>query len=335
MTKVWKDIDPNYAESALRALNRRLADLDNALNEQRELLRARPDSFAFQLANRSLVEMQTRLQEEREQLLLHRVAEKINIALDGGAFDNNSANIGSLGTLLIRLQKLYSSLAQSISQGPRLRGPIAAGIAQATQLRLASTYPSSFGMSLVVTPKKDLFADSLPSTSLAALFGLLSSATDEEEVMRLSGEFGGRPITHFKHVITVLAKSESTFAMEWSDSSGIKHYWNTTPELAKNTLTRLDLIKETRAESKIMIGRIVGASLLRNRFELIRDDGTVIEGNIAASAINSVTNAFGQICSVNIDETEVTDRASGDVKTYYSLTGINLGQSPALGLSSS
>ncbi|MBI1284994.1 MAG: hypothetical protein GC183_11725 [Thiobacillus sp.] len=323
MTAIWKDIDPNQAESALRSLNRRLTDLDTALQAQAEILRVRPNSFAFKLGSLSLLEMQNRLRDERVKLLKHRVAEKLDIALDGGVFQKNSASIGALGTLLIRLQKLYSSIAQSIVQGPKLRGPIAANIIASTELRLASTFPSSFGMSLIVAPKDELFLDSLASTALEGLFALLDSLGDEQQAMRLSGEFGGRSINHLKHIATILGKNNSEVSLEWSDSAGIKHYWHASADKAIATLKRLESIKETRAESRSMTGRIVGASLLRNRFELMLDDGAVIDGKIASTAIDALTGAFGQICSVNIDETEITDHASGEVKTYYSLTDIH------------
>lgn len=322
MTAVWKDIDPNQAEAALRSLQRRIAELEVALRDQSKILEARPNSFAFKLGHQSLIEMQNKLHSEQTELLAHRVAEKLDIALDGGAFGNNTANVGALGVLLIRLQKLYSSIAQSIAQGPTLRGPIATGIMELTELRLASTYPSSFGMSLIVAPRTELVANSLPSDALAGMFSLLSSSNNENDFMRLSGELGGRSVNHLKHIARILGTKDSELSLEWSDSTGIKHYWHASSVDARSMLNRLELIKETRSESKVMTGRIVGASLLRNRFEMIRDDGVLVEGKITSTAVGAVANAFGHVCSVHIDETEVADYASGITKTYYSLTAI-------------
>lgn len=322
MTAVWKDIDPNYAESVLRGLNRRLTDLDGALRAQNEMFRAAPESFALALGNRSLLGMQEKLRDERAELLRHRVAEKLNIALDGGKFQNNTASIGALGALLIRIQKLYSSIGQSITQGPRQRGPIATSITEATELRLTSTFPSSFGMSLVVSPKNELFVDSLPGAAFESLFGLLSSTQSEREVMRLSGELGTRSINHLRHIANILSKQDSELSLEWSDSAGIKHYWTASPEESSRTLFRLSAIKETRAETKLFTGRIVGASLLRNRFELVTGDGAIIEGKIVSSTVEDVARAFGNICSVLVDETEITDSASGQSRIYYSLISI-------------
>ena len=327
MTEVWKGIDPNEAEAQLRGLKRRLDDLDIALRSQQELLKERPDSFSFQLANQSLLRMQENLSKERAQLLSYRVAEKLDLVLDGGAFQNHTANIGALGTLLIRLQKLYSSIGQSLTQGPTLRGPLAGGLVDATELRLAATYASSFGMSLVVAKKQDLVGSDLPSYAFAEMFGLLDKVGDEKSIMAASGELGGRSLNHFKHIAGVLARSGSSIRFEWFDSTGIRHSWKGEPAYFENALTKLAAIKETRSTSVEVVGRIVGASLLRNRFEMILDGGAVVEGSITAPTASAITDLFGKVCVANLDETEVHDRSSQETRVYYTLTAIRLADS--------
>jgi hypothetical protein len=324
MTAIWQDVDPNHAEASLRGLNRRLHELEGALQNQASLLRARPDSFAFRLANESLLHLQTNLVQERAALLRHRVAEKIEIALDGGAFQNNTASIAALGALLMRLQKLYSSIAQAITQGPKLRGPIARNVMESSQLRLAATFPSSFGMSLIVQPRKDLLDNALPGDTLGTLFGLLDASASTDGIMALSGELGSRSISHFRHIATILARTDSELRLEWSDSAGLKHYWKATSGDATSALGRLGNISETRSETNTFIGRLVGASLLRNRFEIIRDDGSVVGGKITASATHQVAECFGQLCQATMDETDVVDSATGELRTYLALVNIRL-----------
>jgi len=319
---VWKGVNPNEAEAQLRGLNRRLDELDAAMDDQQAALKERPESFAFQLAGKSLLVMHNRLRAEKAALLKHRVAERLDLALDGGAFQNHSASLGALGALLIRLQKLYSSIGQALLQGPTLRGPLAGDIISATELRLAATYPSSFGMSLVVSRKQDLLEDALPSASLSTMFSVFSAVGGDDGLMKFSGELGGRSINHLRHIAAVVARSNSSVQMEWSDSSGIKHYWQADPEEMRAAVTRLSSIKETRSTAMVCVGRIVGASLLRNRFELKLEDGQVIEGALTAPAATAITDLFGKICEAGVDETEVADGATGVHKTYYTLTSL-------------
>jgi hypothetical protein len=321
MTAVWKGVDPNEAEARLRAMNRRLLDLDAALEGQRSCLRAKPGSFAFRLGFESLLGMQERLATERNELLAFRVAEKIDVALDGGAFHSNTAGIATLGVLLIRLQGLYSSIAQSLAKGPRRRGPIGRKINAMTELRLASTFPSSFGMSLVVEAESErqLIENTLPSNALDQLFGLLHNANDPRAIRRLSGELGARPINHLRHLAGILGRSGSELRLEWSDSAGLKHYWAADAERARSAFEHLGALKEVRSETRTVRGRLVGASLLKNTFELLAEDEGAITGKMATSVLGSVAPNFGEVCLAVIDETEIRDALSEETSVYRSL----------------
>src|SRR6266481_7245672 len=250
MTTVWRGIDPNQAESMLRSVNRRLSELDSVLQEQQSILRANPGSFAFQLSCESLLQMQEHLRVERQQLIQHRAAERLDVALEGRTFRNNAAHIGTLGVLLLRLQKLYSSLAQAIGRGPTLRGPISREILRGTELQLSSTFPSSFGMSMFVETSPDLIGDNIASSSLEALFTLLRSTESDRQVMQVSGEFGGRALNHLRHIVSILNAGEANLRLEWSDYAGLRHYWATERDTTELILKRLEAINETKSETK-------------------------------------------------------------------------------------
>ena len=323
MTAVWYGIDPNVAEQTLRATSRRLRDLEDALASQRELLQAKPDSFAYSLGYESLLQMQQRLLAERSHLLTLRVSERVDLALDGARFQKDGASAGTLGTLLIRLQKLYSSIAQAITEGPTLRGPLSAQITSATELRLASTFPSSFGMSLVVQREQGVqSASHLPGATFERLFGLLSTESTPEAIMQVTGELGGRVLNHYLHVATILKSTDSSLKLEWSDSEGIKHYWLTSAKQAAETVALLSGIKAIESVTLHVKGRIVGASLLRNRFEMMTDDGQVIEGKVSGNALRSISASFGKMVSAELDKTTVNDNRSGNAKTYFALVAI-------------
>jgi hypothetical protein len=323
MTAVWEGIDPNLAEQTLRATSRRLRDLEDALVSQRALLQKKPDSFAFSLGYESLLQLQQRLLTERAELLNHRIAERVDIALDGKSFHKDGASAGTLGTLLIRLQKLYSSIAQAITEGPTLRGPLSGQIMSSTELRLASTFPSSFGMSLVVERQEgEQNASPLPSATFERLFGLLATDHTPEAVMQVTGELGGRVLNHYLHVATILKTTDSSLKFEWSDSEGIKHYWLTSAKQASETVSLLHGIKAVASVTLHVTGRIVGASLLRNRFEMMTEDGQVIEGKVTGNALRTISAHFGKVVTVELDKTTVNNNRSGEAKVYYALVAI-------------
>lgn len=327
MVDVWKGIDPLGAETRLRALSRRLNELDIALQNQQELLQQNPASFAFRLACESLINMQGNLQRERISLVKHRLYEEINISIDGDVFAEHTASIGVLGTLFIRFQKLFNSIGQALTTGPTLRGPISHEIRDLTDLRVAAFYPSSFGMTLITPSKYDLIGESLSASSLAAMFQLFNAADEEKQIMRFSGELGRRAFGHLSHVITILEEQHASIGLKWSDFTGTKYSWSADATKVAQIMARLRDITERRSEDKMVSGRLVGASLLKNRFELLLNDGNVIEGKMIASAAETVKSVFGQICLANITETEIFDQMSGEGRSYYTLTHIQASES--------
>lgn len=322
MTTVWMDIDPVEAEGQLRALRRRLAELDDALQGQQAILRENPESFAFKLSCESLLQIQKRLRNELVKLVRFRVNEQVAIALEGSKFAEHSASLGYLGYFLIRIQKLYSSIAQAIKTGPTLRGPIGSDISLATELRLANVYPSSFGMKMFVPSSFDLMGNSVASDTLESMFQLLKATDDEQKIMSLSGEYGRRTFGHLRHVASLLRDANATLKIDWTDYTGTQHNWVSSHDTTSRIIMSIDNITVTRSEQRRLTARLVGASLLRNRFELLLLDRSTLEGKFVSGLGPAITDAFGAICDATVDETEIHDKVSGQTKTYYSLKSI-------------
>ena len=74
---LWRNIDPSVAEAHLRGLNRRLAELDEAMKSGQRMLADNPNSFSAQLSLESLGKLQERLQFERVALVRHRERERV------------------------------------------------------------------------------------------------------------------------------------------------------------------------------------------------------------------------------------------------------------------
>jgi hypothetical protein len=328
MRQIWRGIDAESAEEQLRFITQRLMEVEVALQAQRQALALKPTSFAFQLSCENLQDLQERLIQERAEVLRHRIGEALEVALTGRRFGSDGASIDHLGIFFRRLQKLYSSIAQSIQSGPTLSGPIAGDIRAATELQLAGVFPSSFGMLMTVPSETDLTGRSLASDSLVALFKALSPEKDEKTLMQLSGELGPRASSHLRHLARELARSDATLRLAWATTNGHQVTSLIRPADALTIVENLDKIVQTRSEEMSLSGVLAGASLVRNRFELLVDGGEVIEGTILSGLAEHVKGVFGAHCGVTVNKTAVLDRGTGDQRTYYVLTSIN-GQAPA------
>jgi len=281
---LWQDIDPAEAEARFRGLTRRLADLDEALIASQSILREDPNSFAAQLSLRSLAQIQERLHSERIQLVKHRRRERLAVALNGEAFVDNTASIGQLGVFLIRVQKLYSSVAQAVTTGPRQRGPVSKDLAISTNLRFADVFPSSFGMEIYINSGFDMFGESTPVTSLQTLFNLINATKRELEFARLSAELGQRSLGHLRHVLADLARADAGFCLKWIDTSGTEYAWTASIEEVPRLRENVSKFKERRTLERRIRGYLIGASLLRDRFELLTEDRQIIDGKVTQTS---------------------------------------------------
>lgn len=322
MLEVWQGVDPIAAEARLRGLRRRLSELDAALADQQALARAKPNSFGIALSGESLRSMEAALRLELVEVLRHRQAEHISIVLDGPNFVEHSAKLSDLGVIFTRMQKMFSSVAQAITTGPTTRGPIRSDIMAHTAMRLQATYASSFGMNVAVPSNYDLLGESIPSDTLGQLFQLLFAAQNDNRLMRISGEVGRRSLVHLRHLASHLKATEATMSVDWKDFAGTKYEWQITRESADKIIATIDNITETRSETKTFDGSLVGASLLRNRFEVLLDSGSVLEGKFVSGLAGPIRETFGKRITATLDETEVHDRVSGESKTFYTLKAL-------------
>ena len=326
---LWEGIDPVEAAARLRALNRRLGELDEAYKNGQSLLASRPGSFAAELSLKSLRQMQERLQDERVELVKHRLNERITVALNGSQFADHSASLGRLGIFLIRLQKLYSSIAQAITTGPRQRGPLSREILHNTDLRFADVFPSSFGMELFVKSGFDMFGDSIAVSSLQTLFNLLNATNREQEIARLSAELGQRSVAHLRHVLTDMATSDAGIKLNWVDSGGTEYGWAANKEQISHLRQNVSRFQQRQASEQIVQGVLIGASLLRDRFELMATSNEIVEGKVTRSAKPKLREFFGRTCLVTLDQVDLVENLTGEVKKFFTMTDIRATDLPA------
>lgn len=320
--KLWHNIDSSVAEAELRGLNRRLAELDEAMKSGQRLYADNPNSFAAQLSLESLSQLQERLQSERVALLQHRKRERVAIALRGEGFIDHTANVGQLGYFLVRMQGLYQSIAQAITSGPRPRGPVSQDILKSTDLRFADVFPSSFGMEIFVVSSFDEYGESTSVSSLQTLFNLLNAARREQEIIRLSGELGQRSLGHLRRVLHDLQRAGAGLSLNWIDSAGTEYTWSADTDDIVQLNRNVAGFEENYAGERTLEGALIGASLLRNRFEFMDMNRQVLEGKITRAIKPKLREFFGRWCSIRLDQVDIYDSHSGETKSYFTMLDI-------------
>jgi hypothetical protein len=177
-------------------------------------------------------------------------------------------------------------------------------------------------MEMYVASEFDPMGHSVASEALEAMFQLLKAAEDDEALMQLSGELGRRTFSHLTHVAEALRQADATLKVDWVDYAGTQHAWSSSETATERILSYFSKTSETRSEMKAFEGRLVGASLMKNRFELLLLDRRTIEGKFIATLGPTIARSFGQLCHATVDETEFHDKATGENRIYYSLVAL-------------
>jgi hypothetical protein len=104
--------------------------------------------------------------------------------------DNRSGyfSVSPLLQSVSKFQELFSQIFDAIQNGPRERARLTAGVEQESDLKLAYTFPGSFGFVLVASGEPGLFADKFDDTA-EAVVSIMSSA-DEFDIRDLATTLG-------------------------------------------------------------------------------------------------------------------------------------------------
>jgi hypothetical protein len=263
------------------------------------------------------------IERELVEVLALREREVVNVTLDGPRYAKHSADILTLSDVLKRIQRLFTGIVQTITEGPTRRGPVSAGVDALSRLRLATVFPSSFGMSVEVDTRPDLFGYSRSVAALETLFALLDVPASRAELLSRLSEVGPRAATHYRSLINTLLKTETAVSVMWTDPVGNAFDWGAEPNKLADLHAILSSIHSGISESKTATGMLLGASLLRNRFEFLTDPPEeLLAGRITQDARESVRALFGQYCRLEYQETRVADDVSGDVRTAIVMTRV-------------
>ena len=323
MISAWRDIDATDAEQQVKNLRRRIVGVEE------EILAYRTEfgdftklTFAHRLAIQSLTNRRDHLHSALQQLMDLRQREVVNVALNGPEFPRNSASFESLAEILHSVQRLFTSVVQAVTTGPTQRGPIPTYVERAAKLRLAEVYPSSFGMVVELGADENLVVRSALERSLQTTFALFNSSTNGEQLLEKAGSLGTRTMSHYRRLISSLQRTETVPKLEWSDPSGNFNVWTANRESLQAAADAVSSIRTERTEEKVVTGILVGASLLKGTFEVLTEQGDVLEGRIAEHLINSISRAFATRCVAHYTLNETLNRLTGSTKSVVTLTAI-------------
>jgi hypothetical protein len=251
----------------------------------------------------------------------------LHVALDGRPVRDHTIDVQFLANVLGALQYAITSVGQSVVGEPTRRGVIPADIRRATALSVAATFAGSFGLHLTAAAPEqqtEMFEGerTVLERSISSVVEILSVAggSDTERLHKLGAALGPRAFTGLQSLVQLLANGEVTASIEWrSPSSSVST--NLSPNQlaqARDSMATTEVI----TTDTVIIGRLVGASLVRSRFELETTNGVVFAGAVDPGVLDRIQRFFGDDCQAKLRVTTVRSLAEGSFSETYVLIDI-------------
>jgi hypothetical protein len=301
-------------------LKDRIASTEDVIKTQEALCQKEPESFAYKLSLASLKSRLAILTDEYTQLLHERTDETLDILLEGSRIRKGSAPVMIVADVLGSLQGLIHSVARAIHSGPKNRGRIPVEIAKITDLQLNALYAGSLGMKLSAPISTDIFGESLITKTLEELYKILEAKDNPEEIINSFSKLGNHSYRRYSIFLSHVIRNSIHVRTKWVDLSGQERTWAPTEDELRNIYDALLNIGEGTSETLIAEGVLMGASLLRDRFEFIKsDNGETITGTLADQVREKIQPYFGVNCKALLQSHTFVNRATAESRTSWSL----------------
>lgn len=297
-----------------------MSSLHDLIRENDQLISLYPDNFALKQNGEVLKNREKVLLNELEQVYHRLKLDAFDVSLEGEVVHGTIIPLSFIGKIMVNLQDIVTSIAQSIREGPTERGAISKQTIDYSRLNLVSTGPGSFR--IIVTSYQPTIIDSLAKISLARFNDLIECEDDSELIKQQIKGLGLRVVSKYKDFLDTIYKN----------NANIRFYEKIKPKEFKPKLISSDLAKRiydaiVKEESKmdedvVYRGILKGLSLISYTFEfLIEESQETIKGTFDESLSLEVKGHFDKVSNVRFKLHQQCNEITEEVKKEWKLLG--------------
>ncbi len=264
-----------------------LSDLQKLIRENEVLMSKYPDKFSLKIRHKNLKDREEQLLFELRNSLTRYQMDAFDYVLDGSIVDNQRISLSFFGNLMSTLQDITSSIAQSLTGKPTIKGTIPADVLKASRLDLIAIAAGSFRV--ILSSHEPQIAESSAKTALRYFNDLIECGYDKAAIKELSSKFGKRVLMKYKEFLEIIYKNNANIIMY--DKNAFENFrtQKITSELAKKIY---DVIIEVEKVPDISVeyrGALKGINLIKNTFVFLVDDShEIIDGKFEETLANEV-----------------------------------------------
>lgn len=300
-----------------------LTSLNDLIRENTQLISLYPDDFALKQNLEILKNRQDVLLSELDEVYRRFKQDAFDISLKGDVVNGANISLYFIGKIMVNLQEIVTSIAQSIREGPTSRGTISKKIREYSRLNLVATGPGSFR--IIVTSYQPTLVDSLAKSSLARFNDLIECKDNGDLIKREIKELGIRVVSKYGDFLDAIYKN----------NANVRFYEKIIPENFRPKEISSDLAKriydviveeESKTDEEVVYrGILKGLSLISYTFEfLIADSKKTIKGTFDQSIDFDVKDHLDKVTNARFKLHQHYSKITEEIKKEWELLGFEL-----------
>lgn len=247
-----------------------------AIGKLESELPAHPQSIGLQSNILSLRKLHLNLQEQFQD-----AANELGVDVCRYRVLNEVPTAKALARAILGFQDAFALAYDALRHGPKARRNLSSEAAHKTELRVAYSYPGSFGVVFTI-PNENLLFD-LPTQleeAVATVFALAKSKDDSGVVLNIAKRVGRGPIVSLYDWAKANAQNDAGAAIEWVRDHKVKENIVVQAPEFRVLSESLERTSEEVISEEVLRGVLVGADTKSHRFHFIADSAVQsIRGN--------------------------------------------------------
>jgi hypothetical protein len=295
---------------------REIAEIDAMLSAH-----GRDPSFALRVAQRGLVHRRAELAEQMESMATAgRFAQELDLVLDGDPVERNTIEARFLSEVLNTFQGLVRDLLADMSGRLGRAGTVARAFAERSVLRVAGSFPGSFGLHIEAGVGEFHLEDAGSfAESLSTLLQLVSAGDSNPEFVSEYEPLSQRTKSKYLALLKQLGDNGASMRLVWPTPSGVRE----AALGARQASDRLVFLTRFEESSRIehVVGKLDAATHSSATFTIVTDERQRISGTVEEHLLERMGRHWGKRISATLSVREVTPQG-GEPRQYYRLSDI-------------
>ncbi len=286
-------------------------------------LKDNPDDLSAQLGLQSINSQIEELQQQLYHENLKREKEIIQLRIKGSIADYGSFPLSLAGKLTNAFSNAIFNSSKYFQYGNKGGKKIDNIISKSIDLRLEGLGKGSTVFYLSANTSPDLFGDSIIQNSLANVFELLGSESDEQFIENIS-LVGSHSIKYFSDFLKKLSKNDLIIDLSWSSPNDNVKTWVGSKDRIMSLYKILNNFKLNEPEEVDFEGEIITLSM-KGKFEILTVENERIYGTFPNELIKTIKQLhIGSFCKGVFLKTTIFNSTTGTEKYEYALRDIAL-----------